>query len=59
MFSLPVSILFRKMKEQKDGGGGGEVGLRGRSVNIITLPALDHEPSYEDILYYGKPFCST
>ena len=57
MFSLPVSILFRKMREQKDGGG--EVGLRGRSVNIITLPALDHEPSYEDILYYGKPFCST
>ena len=41
------------------GGGGPKAGLRGRSVNIITLPALDHEPSYEDILYYGKPFCST
>ena len=29
-----------------------------RGVKIFKLP-LDHEPSYEDITYYGKLLCST
>ena len=27
-------------------------------MKIITLQALDHEPSYEDTTYYGKLLCS-
>ena len=32
--------------------------IGGRGVKIITLQALDHEPSYEYITYYGKLLCS-
>ena len=32
--------------------------IPGRGVKIFKLP-LDHEPSYEDLTYYGKLLCST